>query len=114
MELSPISSAARLASSAIKLEARCERKQGNVARLLDRKRKAALMPGANARQAARNNLAALGDEALKQANVTVRDRVDLLCAELADLLAAEELPSARTAGAATWARWARSARTCGA
>ncbi len=61
---------------------------------------AALMARAHAGQAARNNLAALSHKLLQQANVTVGDRVDLLGAELADLLAAEELASAKTA---SWA-----------
>ena len=56
------------------------------------------MPCAHTGQATRNDLAALGDKALQQANVAVRDRVDLLGAELADLLAPEELAAA---GAAT-------------
>ena len=57
----------------------------------------ALVARADAGQAARNDLAALGHEALQQAHVAVADRVDLLRAELADLLAAEELASARAA-----------------
>ena len=80
------------------------------------------MTGADTGQAARNDLAALGDEALQQPHIAVANGVNLLGAELADLLAAEELPSARTAartaGAAGSARrtgWARAARTrvCG-
>ena len=63
------------------------------------------MAGADAGQAARNDLAALGDEALQQADIAVADGVDLLGAELADLLAAEELASARPA-----ARTARASR----
>ena len=55
------------------------------------------MRGADTGQAAGHNLAALGNEALQQAHVTVRNRVDLLRAELADLLAPEELAAARTA-----------------
>ena len=63
------------------------------------------MTGAYTSQAARNDLATLGDKALQQTNVAVGDRIDLLRAELADLLAAEELASARTAaGAARGAR----------
>jgi hypothetical protein len=56
---------------------------------------------ADAGQAARDDLAALGDKLLQEANLAVWDSVDLLGAELADLLAAEELASAttRTAGA---------------
>src|SRR5215471_13303948 len=116
MELSPISSRRSLNASGAKLVARCKRKQSDVARLLDRERKAALMARANASQAARNDLAALSHEALKQANVAVGDRVNLLSAELADLLAAEELASSgsASAGSSGRARCARAARACGA
>ena len=55
------------------------------------------MPSAHTGQAARNDLATLGHEPLQQAHVAVRDGVDLLRAELADLLAPEELASARPA-----------------
>ena len=94
-----------------KLEARGEGEQGNVARLLDGLRDLALMAGADAGQTARNDLAALGDEALQQADIAVADGVDLLGAELADLLAAEELASAGTAAGTARAsgttRWTR-------
>ena len=66
------------------------------------------MPRAHASQAARNDLAPLGNEPLQQTNVAVRDRVDLLRAELADLLAPEELASARSAAwcaGRTWSAW---------
>jgi hypothetical protein len=56
------------------------------------------MPRAHTRQAARNDLAALRDKTLQQADVAVGDGVDLLGAELADLLAPEELAAT---GAAT-------------
>jgi hypothetical protein len=83
-----------------------KRQQRDVPRLLDGFRQAALVRGANAVQPSRNNLAALGHKLLQQAHVAVRNRVDLLRAELADLLAAEELAaSAGPAGAS-----ARSAR----
>ena len=75
--------------------------------------------GADAGQTARNDLAALGHEALQQPHIAVADGVDLLGAELADLLAPEELPSAGAAGAAAGRRgppgppagprWARAA-----
>ena len=77
----------------------CEGQQGDVAGLLDGAGQAALVRGANAGQAARHNLAALGHKLLQQTHIAVGDRVDLLGAELADLLAAEELAaSARPAG----------------
>ena len=80
------------------LEAGCEGEQGDVARLLDCEREATLVTGADTGQAARNDLATLGHEALQQTNVAVADGIDLLGAELADLLAAEELASAGTTG----------------
>ena len=52
------------------------------------------MPCAHTGQAPRNDLATLGDKALQQANIAVGDGVDLLGAELANLLAPEELASA--------------------
>ena len=63
------------------------------------------MPRADARQTARNDLAALGHKPLQQPHIAVADRVDLLRAELANLLSPEELTPSRTA-----ARTAR--RTC--
>ena len=85
-----------------------KRQQGDVARLLDGAGQAALVRGANAGQPPGNNLAALGHKLLQQPHVAVRNRVDLLGAELADLLAAEELAaSAGTAGAAARAARAR-------
>src|SRR6201996_4513968 len=72
--------------------------QGDVARLLDGAGQPPLMRGADTGQAAGNNLAPLGDELLQQPHIAVVDGVDLLHAELADLLAPEELASARAAG----------------
>ncbi len=75
------------------------------------------MRRAHAGQTPGNDLAAFGHEAGEQAHVLVVDAVDLLDAELANLLAAEEFPAAfaGTAGTAagTSAR-TRSARTAGA
>src|SRR5260370_38680881 len=51
-------------------------------------------------QATGHDLAALGHELLQQPHLFVVDVVDLLDAKLADLLAAEELASAVTGGAA--------------
>src|ERR1700757_1614059 len=51
------------------------------------------MRRAHARQAARNDLAALGDELSEQPVVLVVDVFDLFDAELANLLAPEELAS---------------------
>jgi len=79
--------------------ARCERQQGDIASLLDGAGQTALVRGANTGKPPGNDLATLGDEALQQANIAIRDGVDLLGTELADLLAAEELAAAaRTTG----------------
>src|ERR1700736_3527517 len=96
------------------LEARREGQQSDIPRLLDRLAQPALVPRAYARQTARNNLPALGHEALQQTYIAVGDRIDLLRAELADLLAAEELPAARAAaaGCARGTRRTWTARTC--
>jgi hypothetical protein len=59
------------------------------------------MRGTHTSQAAGNNLAPFGHELLQQAHIAVVDGVDLLHAELADLLAPEELASARTRSART-------------
>src|SRR5262245_65942202 len=47
------------------------------------------MPGTTARDAARDDLSALGDIGLQPAHVLVIDQIDLLRAELADLAPAE-------------------------
>jgi hypothetical protein len=65
------------------------RQQGHRARALDRVRQLALVPGAAAGDTARNDLAALGDEAAQTPDVLVVDEVDLVCAELADFSAPE-------------------------
>jgi len=89
---------------------RCERKQGDIPGLLNRARKATLMGCAYTRQTTRYNLAALGHKPLQQTDIAVRNSVNLLRTELADLLAAEEFsatagatggPTARTTGRAT-------------
>ncbi len=90
-----------------------KRQQGDVPGLLDGAGQAALVRGANAGQPAGHNLAALGHKALQQAHIAVGDRVDLLGAELANLLAAEKLAAAAGAAAGTSAlTW--SARAAGA
>jgi hypothetical protein len=71
-----------------------ERQQGDIPGLLDGASQTALVRGANAGEPPRDNLAALGNEALQQTDIAVRDRVDLLGAELADLLTAEEFSAA--------------------
>jgi hypothetical protein len=86
--------------------ARRERKQGDVASLLDRARQAPLVGGAYTSQTTRYNLAALGHKSLQQTDIPIRDGVDLLSAELTDLFAAEELapstgPAAGTTTGAT-------------
>jgi hypothetical protein len=52
-------------------------------------RQLALVPRAAARDAARNDLAALADEAAETAYILVVDEVDLVGAELTDLPPAE-------------------------
>jgi hypothetical protein len=65
------------------------------------------MRSANAGQPPRHNLAALGHELPQQLHVAVRNRIDLLGAELANLLAAEELAaSAGTTAGPSCAAWA--------
>jgi hypothetical protein len=89
----------KLRSAIEALVPRCERQQGDVPGLLDGAGQAALVRGANAGETPGHDLAALGHKALQQTDIAVRDRVNLLGAELADLLAAEELAaSAGTAG----------------
>src|SRR5262245_487686 len=79
-----------------------ERQQRNVARPFDGHAKPALMARANTGHAARQNLPALLHELGKNIRALVVDQVDLLDAELADLLLPEKLPlaAARTAGTA--------------
>ena len=79
---------------------RSKRQQSDVAGLLDGAGQAALVRCTNAGKAARHDLAALGHEALQQANVAIGNRIDLLGAELADLLSTEELAAATGAAAA--------------
>src|SRR5688572_2821113 len=65
------------------------RQQGHRAGALDRVREIALVARAAAGDAARNDLAALGDQAAEPAHVLVIDEIDLVRAELADLPPAE-------------------------
>src|SRR5688500_6057428 len=65
------------------------RQQGDRAGALDRVREVALVPRAAAGDAARDDLAALGDQAAQPAHVLVIDEIDLVRAELADLPPAE-------------------------
>jgi hypothetical protein len=81
------------------LVARGEGQQGYVAGLLDGAGQAALVRGANAGETPGHDLAALGHKPLQQAYVAVRDGIDLLGAELADLFAAEELAASAWAAA---------------
>src|ERR1039457_6369966 len=78
-----------------------ERQQRDVARLLDGIGQTPLVWGAHAGQTARHNLSGFGDKTREQPDVLVVDAVDLLDAELANLLATEELPSAATTTAGT-------------
>src|SRR6185437_14807564 len=95
--------------SALRLELGGVGQQSDGAGLLDRLGQLALEGSRGAGEATRNDLAAVRNKLLQKTNVAVGDRVDLLHGELADLLAAEELASARTAtGAAGRARTTRS------
>ncbi len=78
--------------------------QGDVAGLLDRTGQTALVRGAHAGQAARHNLAALGHKPLQQTNIAVGNGVNLLGAELAHLLATEELAASAGSAAGSPAR----------
>ena len=78
-----------------------ERQQGDIPGLLDGAGQTALMRGADAGQAARNDLAALGHKPLQQTDIAVGDGVDLLGTELAHLLAAKELAAAAGTAAAS-------------
>src|ERR1700687_3961212 len=71
------------------LELRRERQQGDVARLLDGVGEPPLMRGANAGDAARDDLAALRHKGVQQLYILVIDVVDLLDAEPANFLAPE-------------------------
>src|SRR5262249_27221415 len=66
------------------------RNERDLARALDRRLQFALVHRAGARDAPRQDLAALGDERPDQLHVLVVDVVDLVRAELADLAAAEQ------------------------
>jgi hypothetical protein len=93
----------------------CKGQQGDIPGLLDGAGKAALMLGADAGQTAGHNLAALGHKPLQQTDIAVRDSVNLFRAELADLLATEELAaSARAAGGTTARAAARTTTGAGA
>ena len=76
-----------------------ERKQGDVARALDRFAEPALMTSADAGHAARENFAAFLNELRQDIGALVVDKVHLLDTELADFLFAEvlALAAARTA-----------------
>lgn len=73
-----------------------ERQQSDVARLFDGPRDATLMRGADAGEAAGNDLAAFSDKALQQTDIAIRNGVDFFNAEFADLFAAKKLASAGT------------------
>jgi hypothetical protein len=68
----------------------CERQQGDIARLLDRRGKAMLVRRANAGQAPGHDFTALGYKLAEQTVVFVVDVGNLLGAELADFLAPEK------------------------
>jgi hypothetical protein len=90
-----------------------ERKQRDVTRALDRFAEPALVTSANARHAARKNLAALLHELRQDVGTLVVDEIHLLDTKLADFLLAEilALAAARTAGTTRAARTTFAART---
>ncbi len=90
-----------------------KRQQGDVARLLDGIGQAALMRRAYAGQAARHDLAGFRYKLRKQPHILVVDTVDLLDAELANLLAPEEFPSAFARPSRASAGTASGTRTTG-
>src|SRR5262249_23275264 len=80
-----------------------KRQQRDVARALDGYAEPALMTGANAGHAARQDLAALLHQLRKNAGALVVDQIHLLERELAGFLLAEELAlAARASAGATW------------
>src|SRR5260370_41855190 len=81
----------RSMTSIVASDLRCERQQRDVAGLLDRVGQTPLARSANARDAARHDLAPLGDECVQHLDVFVIDVVDLLDAEAAHFLAPEIL-----------------------
>src|SRR4051812_11673603 len=78
---------------AIPLSVRHVRDQRNLAGALERRLQLALMHRARARDAPRQDLPALRHERAQQLHVLVIDVVDLVCAELANLAAAEHRPA---------------------
>src|SRR6185436_15919083 len=72
-----------------------ERKERDVTRALDRERDLALVKGAVAADAARNDLAALRHEVFERLRVLVVDRHGLIRAELANTLLATAAPARR-------------------
>jgi hypothetical protein len=89
-----------------------KRQQSDIACLLDGTRQPPLMGGADAREAPGYYLSALSNKLLQQAYIAIVDGIDLLDTELANLLAAEELPSspARATGARAGSASAGAAR----
>src|SRR5580698_9572745 len=100
-----------MAVPAVDLVPRGERKQGDVAGLLDGAGQAALVRGANAGEPPGHDLAALGHKLLQQPHIAVRNRIDLLGTELADFLAAEELAAATRTAAWAWTTRTTTSRT---
>src|SRR5205807_7998558 len=72
--------------------------QRQEARALDRHRQLALIEGLGPRDAARNDLAGLGDVALERAEILVVDRLHALGREAAELLTTREAAAAAPAG----------------
>jgi hypothetical protein len=79
----------------------CKGQQGDVPGLLDGAGKAALMGRTYASETTGYDLAALGDKSLQQTNIAIRDGVNLLGAEFANLFAAEELAASTGSAGST-------------
>src|ERR1039457_1336136 len=84
-------SSLRMISIAILLDRGRKRHQSDVARLLDGFGQSPLMGSADSGDAARRDLATLGDERVEELHFLVVDVVDPLDAEAADFLAPEIL-----------------------
>src|SRR5204863_417045 len=86
--------------------------QRQEARALDRHRQLALIEGLGPRDAARNDLAGLGDVALERAEILVVDRLHALGGEAAELLTTREAAAGADASPPDGARGRRRRQSC--
>src|SRR6187455_3205009 len=87
------------------------RQQREVTRTLDRRRELALVERLRARDAARNDLARLGDVLLQRAQILVVDLLDAFGGETAELATARERAVATAAAATTASTTTRTTTT---